>query len=404
MKRRLTLLLVPLFLLALAGCGEVPTILQPGQSPPPTLEVTATILPTVPLPPQGYPPLIPSPAPPVASPVPTPPDSGRIHITGEVQLTDEGWEGSPVWSPDGSKVAFTKAIRVSTTPKEVWKGELWVMNADGTSRMRIAENVHAPPVPSWSPDGQRLVYIVNKDGSNEVVVADLGRGEQEVVATGDDQGAAWVTGGHVAFVRDGRLMLKDLDAGTEEVRGELAFTGERWETGFVASPDGTRLAYVDGHGGLWIVELATMATLRASPDTEWVDLYLHYSVSWSPDSRFLAYVIGGPPAKLWVADAMTGASNLLLEEHAHFNCPTWSPDSRVLAFATTPTGSRTAPYTEIYLVNRDGSGLRRLTENEQEEGCPLWSPDGSNFIFTRPPSSDAQGFEKYLWLLSIQYN
>jgi len=400
MRRKVLPWIILIFLLV-AACGEVPTALPPpGQSPPPTLEATATVVP--PSPPQGYPPLTPCPTPPAASPAPTPADSGRIRVVGEVQLTREGWSGSPVWSPDGSKIAFIKAIRVSTVPKETWKGELWVMNADGTSQTRIAENVHAPPDPSWSPDGQRLVYIINKDDVNEVAVTDLRRGEQNVVATGDDQGAAWLTGERIAFVRDGRLVLKDLDTGTEEVREELEFTGNWRETAFIASPDGTKLAYIDKRGRLWVVDQETMAMVRVSSDQDWVRPYEPYSMAWSLDSRFLAYVSG--VSKLWVVDAMIGAYNLLLEEHAHFNCPTWSPDGRVIAFNHTYTGSNMAPYEEIYLVNRDGSGLRRLTENEEMEHCPAWSPDGSSFVFVRPPSYTAQELEKYLWKLLLQYD
>lgn len=400
--------------LFLAGCGDIPTVPPPRQSPLPSSvpEVTATVPP--PSSPQGYPPLTVTPVPPPPSPAPTPPDSGRVHVAGEVQLITEGRVGSPVWSPDGSKIAYIKSIRVSTAPKEIWRGELWVMNADGTSPVWVAENVYAPPTPSWSPDGQRLVYvIVNDGGADEVVITDLVWKEQEVAASGDVQGPVWLTEERIAFIRDGRLVLKDLDTGTEEVREELEFNGNWRETAFIVSPDGSRLAYMDdrqGPGGypkgeLWIVDLETMEMLPANSDQDKISLNRYYSVSWSPDSRFLAYVTGGALSKLWLVDAMTGVYDLLIEqEGVHMDCPTWSADGRVIAFNRTPTGSSTAPYEEIYLVNWDGSGLHRLTENEEMEHCPLWSPDGSMFVFTRPPSYKADELEKYIWGLLLQYD
>jgi TolB protein len=37
---------------------------------------------------------------------------------------------------------------------------------------------------------------------------------------------------------------------------------------------------------------------------------------------------------------------------------------------------------EIYVMNRDGSGLRRLTRHLADDESPQWSPDGKKLIFT----------------------
>jgi TolB protein len=59
--------------------------------------------------------------------------------------------------------------------------------------------------------------------------------------------------------------------------------------------------------------------------------------------------------------------------------PAWSPDGRTLAFmAQTPEGSENY---EIYVVNVDGSGLRRLTRSAGPDGWPQWSPDGRRILF-----------------------
>jgi TolB protein len=41
---------------------------------------------------------------------------------------------------------------------------------------------------------------------------------------------------------------------------------------------------------------------------------------------------------------------------------------------------------EIYLVNADGGGQRRLTHNTVTEGTPRWSPDGKKILFVRARS------------------
>ena len=52
--------------------------------------------------------------------------------------------------------------------------------------------------------------------------------------------------------------------------------------------------------------------------------------------------------------------------------PAWSPDGRKIAFGGDG---------EIYVMNADGRGLRRLTRNPASDGSPAWSPDGRRIAF-----------------------
>jgi Tol biopolymer transport system component len=59
--------------------------------------------------------------------------------------------------------------------------------------------------------------------------------------------------------------------------------------------------------------------------------------------------------------------------------PAWSPDGRKLAFmGQTPVGTENY---EVYVVNADGAGLRRLTRSPGPDGWPAWSPDGERILF-----------------------
>ena len=78
--------------------------------------------------------------------------------------------------------------------------------------------------------------------------------------------------------------------------------------------------------------------------------------------------------------------------------PTWSPDGTRLAFVSNRDGNN-----EIYVVNADGSGTTRLTNNSAEDFDPAWSPslttpkiafvthrDGNDEIYTMNPDGTAQ--------------
>jgi dipeptidyl aminopeptidase/acylaminoacyl peptidase len=64
--------------------------------------------------------------------------SGLTRLT-----TDGGGNGWPNWSPDGTKIAW------------VHKGQVWIMNANGSSKHLFAPGTG----PSWSPDGKTLAYV-----------------------------------------------------------------------------------------------------------------------------------------------------------------------------------------------------------------------------------------------------
>ncbi len=70
--------------------------------------------------------------------------------------------------------------------------------------------------------------------------------------------------------------------------------------------------------------------------------------------------------------------------HAGPDAPTWSPDGRRIAF-TQATGTSVA----IYIVNADGTGLRRLTAWTLRAAARLdWSPDGTRILFRTHPRLD----------------
>jgi TolB protein len=84
--------------------------------------------------------------------------SPGIHVmnadgTGAIQLTGSSSDDDPAWSPDGTKIAFTRNHR------------LWIMNADGSGQTElINENAFDDASPAFSPDGTKLAFV--RGGSN----------------------------------------------------------------------------------------------------------------------------------------------------------------------------------------------------------------------------------------------
>jgi WD40-like Beta Propeller Repeat len=73
----------------------------------------------------------------------------RVLLDSDGELSDgisiPGCDGAPVWSPDGSRLAFCGP------------GGIWVIGADGSGLRKVIPNGEKP---SWSPDGSRIAYQV----------------------------------------------------------------------------------------------------------------------------------------------------------------------------------------------------------------------------------------------------
>ena len=73
--------------------------------------------------------------------------------------------GSPAWSPDGTRIAFTRASFTGRTLELT----LNVMRSDGSNVTQITDEAAQP---AWSPDGKQIAFVNIADRSGEIYVAD----------------------------------------------------------------------------------------------------------------------------------------------------------------------------------------------------------------------------------------
>jgi TolB protein len=120
-----------------------------------------------------------------------------------------------------------------------------------------------------------------------------------------------------------------------------------------------------------------------------VGFSLNINSIWSPDGRSIAYASyrRGLP-NIFVSHIYSGTPPEELTRNAGNNfLPAWSPDGTRIAFASTRDGGGN---TEIYVMNRDGSNLRRLTNHPAADGSPTWSPSGTQIAFTSDRSGEPE--------------
>ena len=278
---------------------------------------------------------------------------------------------SPVWSPDGRRIAF-----VNRRDGRV----LYVMNADGSGLRRVAM-VQRHATPAWSPDGRKIVFQGWGDGQVYVVNAD-GSGQRTLARRGN--APAWSPDGRrIAFVITSTIYVVNADGSGHRTLTRLGRDGG--VPSLAWSPDGRKLFFLvepinrcgicsrlyvlnaDGSGLRDVTR--TLAGGFGSPASDPV---------WSPDGRRIAFVRLNTRHGVYLVNADgSGVRNLTPKPMgAAYSAPTWSHDGRKIAFASERDGN-----SEIYLMNADGSGQRNLTDDLAYDGDPGWSPDGRKVTF-----------------------
>ena len=201
--------------------------------------------------------------------------------------------------------------------------------------------------------------------------------------------AAAATRSRIAFISTpfrfgrqapGRLYVVNADGSGRRELTRAKYSTPAW------SPDGRKIAFGDGDN-VWVMNADGSEPLNLTPDPG-----ADSDPVWSPDGRRIAFLRLRHPARgpnwwereVYVMNA-DGSGQRRLARYAttSFSAPTWSPDGRKLAFVSDRDGFVSVYTPEIHVVNVDGSGQRNLTRNPASDSDPVWSPDGRKITFVR---------------------
>lgn len=231
-----------------------------------------------------------------------------------------------------------------------YRTDIYVMNPDGTDRIKLTNNGGRNGDPAWSPDGQQIVfssentdfdqaklYIMDADGSNLRVL----EGSQT-----DANSPAWSANGkEIAY--------------TVGIGNRILFT----------STDGT----------------SPQSSFPVLENFEYPGLFPCYSPDWSPDDKYLTIECSssGEDKRKHIykfkadgssIECLTCGSPLDID---FFDSARWSPDGLYIGVVEASLVSNTA-FSTIYIMSPDGKEKKPLLTAQIPGRVPdwAWSPDG----------------------------
>lgn len=323
-------------------------------------------------------------------------EGGGIFVMGATgesvsRVTDFGY--NPSWSPDGKEIAVaTEGVTepwIRMDGSQVWRVDL----ATEKRKLIVAGDAVQP---SWSPNRRRIAYWgLASHGSARTVSTVPVDGGEAVPVTHDsflNWNPVWSPDGtRLYFISDRNGSLNvwqvEIDEGSGRVtRPPVPVTSSSQSIRFLSvSRDGRRIAYAtdDRKNHLESVAFDPGELIPVgSPAAILAGTKAVRSVDASPDGRWLAFDTFPPQEDLYLVRPDGSELRQLTRDEHRDRIPQWSPDSRRILFYSDRSGRY-----EAWSILPDGSRSEQLTQTAGEAPAyPLWSPDGrriASFLGTR---------------------
>jgi TolB protein len=239
------------------------------------------------------------------------------------------------WSPDGTTVAFEAVLLDEAEYRGVEGIVFAAVSKDEDQRTTYGPCRYSP---AWSPDGQFLAFYTDCGDDSSLSIATPEKTRETELVT--------------------NLPARVID-------------GTHYPTRISWSPDSQFLVYdardEQGNWEIWLVS-------QDGKSNEFVTV--GREPAWSPARDEIAFEREGD---IWILSIGTGKEYKLVDDPVRARWPAWSPTGHQLLFVSWRDDSEenrrtTIANTEIYRINRDGTGLLNLTQNPGWDSFPAWRP------------------------------
>ena len=302
------------------------------------------------------------------------------HFTG-ADLFNLTIATDPQISPDGRQIAYVRMANDIMTDSAV--RSIWLIELASGAETPLVTGAGAHFSPRWSPDGSRLAYISTKSGGGpELHVRWMNSGvAANITALPEGPGGiSWSPdGSQIAYTA--RVPGKPLSLGSAPAKPE----GAEWK----APPSITdAVTYrIDGGGYLkpGFTQIFVVSAKGGAPrQLTSGDRHHSGALEWSPDGKAILisgnrdddWELAGVDSEIYAIDLASGDINALTTRDGPDFAPQISPDGTRIAYLGFDDRAMAYQQAELYVMNRDGSGKRRVAAGFDRGFASLEWTDG----------------------------
>ncbi len=246
----------------------------------------------------------------------------------ETELAAEG--SNPVWSPDGTRIAYEKWRWTGSTSTT----DIVVVDADGRNPVQLTNTDVMDYNPSWSPDGRKIAFQTwDPDLGSRIWVMNAD-GTKKTALTGyeNDRSPAWSPDGKkfvFESLRSGTGELYVMDADGSNI--ERLTYNYRSESSPAWSPDGTRIVFAgvwDDNWEIGVMKADGSGEVRLTHNLDSYD----YAPAWSPDGSKIVFE---HDADIFIMNTDGTAQTQMTHSTVVDREPNWQPIATITAYSPT---------------------------------------------------------------------
>ncbi|UCE38916.1 MAG: PD40 domain-containing protein [Thermoplasmata archaeon] len=301
-----------------------------------------------------------------------------------VKSPDQEKVTSVAWSPDGRQIVFAHGNSIYT--RSVDKGE----------PKKITE-AFEPHSLNWSPDGTKIAYVsgnlnyisrIHNIAPSSIWVVSLKASDAVQITDNEymNLNPIWMpTGRHLLFISNQGgsfdIYQAPLSRSGKPSGKHIRLTSGLNAQSISLSKDGMNLAYsvLTYNANIWTIRIPEKEPISISevrPLTTGNQV-IEAIGGVSPDGQWLLFDSNLSGNQDIYKMPITGGEPLQLTTHPSDDfLPRWSPDGTEIAFHSFRTGNR-----DIFVISADGGSIQQITSDPAQDRRPDWSLDGNKLAF-----------------------
>jgi len=310
-------------------------------------------------------------------------DTAKLPLLSAMNTLRIAQVSSPRLSPDGKWVVYAKGVRDMDDEDLKVTTHIWRVRVDGTDKRQMTYGPSDCTSPLWFPDGRKIAFLSARGKASGPPNAEKQPGggpKSQIFVMRVDGGEGWQATDHAESIQafeissDGKkILFLALDSLSEEEKKK-----QKLKDDAVVVDEKFRMTHI------WIYDMDDDKAERLTEGKFTVS-----DAHFSPDGKQIVCVIRPNPtmedrndSDICVVDVASKASRKLHDNPGRDVSPRWSPDGTTIAFSSDPHEGDNTWHNKLYIVPEGGGKPKVLLKNfDLNFGTPYWAPDGKSIYW-----------------------